>query len=148
MQPLQPEAVSATVSHPVSDLSDRVRLRLREEMDRRGLSQQDVADLLKWTQSKVAQKLTGRTPMTLDELDALCFAVSLRPTEVVRDRGYEFCADLTPTEMRILERVRERGQHVIDSILNILEPFAPHARKPLERRGGPKKPILGRPRIR
>lgn len=103
------------------DLNDRVRARLRDEMTQKHLSQQEVADLIGWTQSKVAQKLTGRTPITLDELAALCFAVGLPITEAVRDRGLEFCAEMLPHELRLLEHYRQQPQDIRDALLKILK---------------------------
>jgi len=49
-------------------LSERVRERLRDEKTRRHFSEREIAQLIDWSQSKVAQKLAGRTPITLDEL--------------------------------------------------------------------------------
>lgn len=106
----------------MSDIGDRVRHRLREEMARLKRGQQDIADLVQWTQSRVAQKLTGRTPITLEELDALAFAVDLPVTELVRDHGLEFCAEMTPTELRVLERFRQLApdqQHALMTILDV-----------------------------
>jgi transcriptional regulator with XRE-family HTH domain len=119
------------------DMAERVRRRLREEMDRRDLSQQDVADLITWTQSKVAQKLTGRTPITLDELEALCFGVSITPVEAVRDHGLEFVADLTPTELRLLQRLRQLPRHELDAVMTLIH-LKPQTSAP-ERHAGPLK---------
>lgn len=101
-------------------LNERVRQRLREEKDKAKLSERDVADLIQWTQSKVAQKLGGRTPITLDELEALCFALSLNIAEAVRDRGYEFYAELAPYELRMLERVRRMPKPHREAVLTLI----------------------------
>lgn len=125
------------------DLKDRVRERLREAKHDQGLSERDLADLLRWSHSKVAKKLTGRTEITLDELEALCGAVSISPTEAVRDRGLEFVAEMTPTELRRLELIRRLPKNVleaVDVLLNV-------KRAELERRGvTPKRPLYGKPR--
>lgn len=115
---LQTKDLSATVMPRLmsDDLSERVRLRLREEMGRKKLSQQDLADLIQWTQSRVAQKLTGRTPITLEELSALCFGVGLSLVEAVRDHGLEFCAQMTPSELRVHQRVRELPPAMVDAL--------------------------------
>lgn len=105
----------------MGDLSDRVRLRLREEMGKSGLSQRDVADLIGWTQSKVAKHLTGRVEIGLDALEALCFAVGLSATEVVRDHGLEFCAEMQPHELRLLEHFRQQTPDTRDAFLKILK---------------------------
>lgn len=87
-------------------LNERIRQRLNEEKAKRKLSTRDIAGLIGWSQARVAQKLTGRTPITMDELEGLCFALSLSPTEAIRDRGMEFSAEMTPTELRALEYLR------------------------------------------
>lgn len=110
------------------DIAERVRARIRDEMHRRDLSQQAVADTLQWTQSRVAQKLTGRTPITLEELELLCFAVGVSPTEAVRDHGLEFCAEMTPTELRLFERVRQLPPPVFEAVLVLLDVRSPKTR--------------------
>jgi transcriptional regulator with XRE-family HTH domain len=105
---------------PVSVRSDQARLRVREEMERQRLSQRDVAGLLGWSQSRVAKILTGRVQLVLDDLEALCFAVSLPLTEAVRDHGLEFCAEMTPTELRALESLRRTSDEDRAAILTLL----------------------------
>jgi len=85
------------------------------------LSQREIADLLRWSQSRVAKLLTGRVEMGVDDLAGLCFALDLRLTEVVRDHGLEFLAEMTPTELRILERLRQIPQPVIDAVMTLLD---------------------------
>jgi transcriptional regulator with XRE-family HTH domain len=133
---------------PVSEFSERVIQRIRDEMARKHLSQLEVAGLLQWTQSRVTQKLNHRSPTTLDELEALCFAVGMSVVEVVRDPGLEFVADMTPSEMRIVQRMRQLAPPVIQAILTILrlnettEVETRYAKKP--------KPILAplKPRLK
>ena len=66
MNPLRTKQLSETI--PAMRLSERVRERLRDEKTRRHFSEREIAQLIDWSQSKVAQKLAGRTPITLDEL--------------------------------------------------------------------------------
>lgn len=144
MNPLQNLDLSATLH--LMTLNDRVRERFKDEKARKHLSERDLAGMLNWSQSKVAQKLSGRTPMTLDEFDALCFALSLSPTEAVRDRGLEFCADMTPTELRILEVYRAMPK---DTRENFEQFFLYQTRIRVESRGITKsKPIIPRGRAR
>lgn len=142
VHPLHGKDLTATVAN-VADLNDRVRRRLRDEMTDRNLSQQDVADLLKWTQSRVAQKLTGRTPITLDELEALAFAVGLSLPELVRDHGLEFCAEMTPTELRMFQLLRKLPINVRDSVFTLLR--VPSSSKP-DRHAKPLKRAIGKGR--
>lgn len=87
-------------------LSERVRQRLRDEMSRKNLSQRDLASLLNTNQSRISKLLNGQIGMDVDDLDALCMVLSVPPTEAVRDRGLEFCAEMTPTELRLFEQMR------------------------------------------
>ncbi len=86
--------------------SEEARAQIREEMKRKALVQRDLAGILGWSQSRVAKVLTGRVVLSLDDLSSLCFGLGLSVVEVVRDRGMEFCAEMTPTELRLHERVR------------------------------------------
>lgn len=101
-------------------LSDRVRARIRDEMTAKKLSQRDLAGILEWSQGRVAKLMTGRVKITVDDLAALCFAVNIPPSEAIRDRGLEFYAELTPTELRILEKLRTSEKPYYDAILTIL----------------------------
>lgn len=102
-------------------MNDRVRDRLKEEAQKRKLSQRDLAGFLQWTLSKVSKKLNGYTMIDLNELEALCFAVGITPTEAVRDRGLEFCAEMTPTELRVLEQIRKLSKPTFDAYLQVLQ---------------------------
>src|SRR5215204_2060480 len=101
--------------------SEDIRIRLRDEMSRQRLSQRDVAGMLGWSQSKVAHILTGHVEMNVDDLAEMCSVLRLSLTEAVRDRGLEFCADLTPTELRILERVRQLPSNLVDAFMLLLD---------------------------
>jgi transcriptional regulator with XRE-family HTH domain len=87
----------------MSRLNDLVRERLREELQRKDWSQRDIADLLQWSQSRVAKLLAGRVEFSLNELEAFCTMLHLRPTEVVRDRSLEFSREMTPSDLRVFE---------------------------------------------
>lgn len=124
-------------------LNEQAALRLELARKKSGHSEQDLADMLKWSQSRVSQKLTGKTPITLDELSALCMMLKMTPVEAVRDHGLEFCAEMTPTELRALENLRLLPQNERDAIITILRAKA--GAKP-DRHAGPlpKKRITNR----
>lgn len=100
--------------------SVRARARIRAEMEKRHLSQRDVANLLGWTQSRVSKNLNARIELGVDDLESLCFAVGISLTESVRDHGLEFCAEMTPTELRILENLRGLPAPERDAIATLL----------------------------
>jgi transcriptional regulator with XRE-family HTH domain len=85
------------------------------------LSQRDVADLLQWSQSKVSKLLKGRSDLGVDDLSALCFAVGITLTEAIRDRGMEFYAEMAPTELRVLERLRGMSPALREAFLLLLD---------------------------
>lgn len=130
-------------------VSDRIRARLRDEMDARDLSQEDLAILLSrrtkkvWSQSKVAKYLTGRVDLKIEGLNnfAECLGISL--AELVRDPGLEFYAEMTPTELRLFHKIR-RNPKWMDAILVLagLPITPPTTETPVElpakkKRGGP-----------
>ena len=90
-------------------------------MTRLQLSQRDVAGLLGWSQSKVAHILTGHVVLSVDDLADFCFALGLRVTEAVRDRGLQFCAEMTPSELRTLEKMRQLPATVLDAVMTLLD---------------------------
>lgn len=102
-------------------LNERARQAIRDAADKRKLSHRTLAGFLNWGFNKVTQKMTGRTPMTLNEFAALCFAVGIQPTEAVRDRGLEFCAEMTPTELRVLEHYRKLPKQAAEGLLQFLQ---------------------------
>jgi transcriptional regulator with XRE-family HTH domain len=86
--------------------ADEARLRIREEMIRKGLNQRDLADQLQWSQSKLGKILNGRTTLAVDDMAEICYMIGLRPAEAVRDHGFEFVADMTATELRLHQRLK------------------------------------------
>lgn len=148
MNSLQSQDLSVTVcAIMIERLAERARRRVREELDRLGVTQRDICGQLKWSQAKVAQKLTGRTPWTLDELDSLCFIAGIPATEAVRDRGLEFCAEMTPSEMRLLEVWRKMSQADRDAYFQIMTGKATGG-KTEQRRALPSKIVKKRQSVR
>lgn len=84
------------------------------------LSLRDVGGMLDWSHSRVDKILRGIVRLTLPDLSALCFAVDLPVTEALRDRGMEFYAEMTPTELRVLERLRALPKAEYEAMLVIL----------------------------
>ncbi len=90
----------------MESLSHRVLARIRHEMRDKKISQPDLAGMLHCSQSRISKILTEAAKLKVDTLGDLCQIVGLAVTEVVRDRGMEFVAEMTPTELRILEHIR------------------------------------------
>lgn len=141
LRPLSVSQFSASVCSLMPKLSEQVRLRIREEMERKDMSQRDVAGILDWSQSRVAHLLTGRVEMCVDDVQGFAFALGFLPTELVRDRGLEFCAEMTPTEFRLFERIRQLTpdqRQALMTIVNVtlVEPRRATAKAKLSRGRG------------
>ena len=119
-------------------LAETIRRRIRDEMRRQKLSQRDLATRLTWTQSRVGKILTGNTALSVDDLGAMCSALQISLVEVVRDPRLEFVADISPYELRVLERFRDVELALQDAVAVILQ-----VKKPTSDRLG-KAPKLGR----
>jgi transcriptional regulator with XRE-family HTH domain len=124
--------------------AERALLRVRAEMARKKMSQRDVAGILDWSQSRVSKNLNERIELGVNDLGDLCFAVGISLTEAVRDQGLEFCAELTPTEVRVLEGLRHIPQGLSDYIVGFILHLSGTAKHRPERHAGP----LDKPRKR
>ena len=109
----------------VFEVSQRVRARVRDELAHRRISQRIAAERLSqftgetWTQSKVHKILTGQVQLLVDDLAAFARLLDLSLAEVMREPGREFVADLTPSELRLLEAVRDAPK-MIPLILDLI----------------------------
>lgn len=122
-------------------ISSNALLRIREEMHNKDINQRDMAERLKCSQGRVNKMLNGGVNLRVEDLGALARAVGLPITETLRDRGLEFYAEVTPREQRILERLRQRGSHVEQAVLQLLDV----EEKPLRRKvGRPMNSVLAR----
>lgn len=102
----------------VKDLAQRIVARLKDEFSRRQLSQRAVAKRLgqitgvTWTQPGVQKVLAGQVRLTVNDFAALAEIAGLSLVELVREPGRELLADLTPSELRLLEAVRFRPEYL------------------------------------
>lgn len=91
----------------MDDLSARVLTRIIEEIHNKQLNQRQLADALGWTPSKLGKVLAGKSTLGVAEMAAICGELMLSVVEAIRDPGMQFMADMTPTELRILDRIRQ-----------------------------------------
>lgn len=97
--------------------AERVRRRAAELIEERGWTQAALAQSLGKTQPWMSKFLRGDLDLGLDELDQLAQAIGSTAVELVRDpEGFQFCADLTPSEMALLRRVRKLSPSVRDAV--------------------------------
>lgn len=122
-------------------LAQRAVARIREEMSERKISQRDLAKELKCSQGRVAKLLNGGVHLRINDVGRMAEAVGLEPAEVVRDRGLTFYANMTPTEVAIVDRLRRRPQ-ALQGLLLMLDIKADETRTRVQ---VPKTPKRGRP---
>ena len=113
---------------PPKLLNDRVRERLAEEKLKRGLTERGLADSLGWSQSQVSYKLSGRTELSVNDLEHVCSILRLRLVAVVRDPNLELCDEMTPAELRFFKRFREVSKPLHDLIVKCVEENAENLR--------------------
>jgi len=101
-------------------IAERVVMRIREEMTERHISQRDIAETLKCSQGRVAKILNGGVNLRVNDVGVLAEAVGITVVEALRDRGLEFFAELTPSEVRILDRLRRRPPDVLQAVAMLL----------------------------
>ena len=65
-------------------LRERVAANVRAELARYGMQQVRVAQALGVTQQAVSQKLSGRRPLTLDDIEVIAALVDMTPDELLR----------------------------------------------------------------
>lgn len=65
-------------------LGTAVSREVRAEMARQRVTQERLADLVGLSAGQVSRRLSGRIPLTLQDLDLFAAALSLPPVELVR----------------------------------------------------------------
>jgi hypothetical protein len=103
----------------------RICARLRDEFSHKKISQRRIAQWLsertgeEWSQTSVQRVLAGGVRLLVDDLFLLAELAQISPTELVREPGKEFVADLTPSELRLVLAVRDRPK-MLDAVLAIV----------------------------
>lgn len=139
-----------SVTMPEQTASDRVRALLKDELRARDISQRELAEKVErltgeqWTQGRIGKVLNGDVELKVDDLDYISRAIGIFLSEAVRDRGLEFYAEMTPTELRLLSIYRRKPQPFKDAI-QILHDMTPVAVTPKLDTPVQKRPKRGRP---
>ena len=110
---LQTDRLVGNSDGTVVDGVQRARAIVRDELAHRRISQRVAAERLSqmtgelWTQSKVHKILTGQVEFSLRDLFWFARLLDLSVPAITREPGREFVADMTPSELDLLERVRD-----------------------------------------
>lgn len=124
-------------------LSERARMRLRDELYARRIMQRDACAHLEratgetWSQSRLSKTLNGEVGLLVDIAAALADMAGITLVDIVREPGRELVADLTPSEMQLLQAVRSRPQ-LLPALLQLLGPTARGERHPASIRAATK----------
>lgn len=108
-------------AHQPMTVADRALIRIRQEMTERHITQDDLAARLNCSQSRVGKILNGGINLRVNDLDLIARAVGISTVEAVRDRGLEFYAEMTPTELRLLERFRQQRPEISAAFFTLLD---------------------------
>lgn len=112
--------------------AQRICARLRDEFAHKKISQRAIAERLTtrtgevWSQPAVHKILTGQVRLTVNDLFLLAELAGLSPVELVRQPGLEFVADLAPTELTIIQAMRDRPE-LVALIAAVVGPPTPRA---------------------
>jgi transcriptional regulator with XRE-family HTH domain len=101
---------SLSVSLTAVGVTSRALARIRDAMKEHGVSQRALAERLGCSQGRVAKILKGRIRLTVEDLEQVAKAVGLPLVETIRNRGVEFFAELTPSELKVIEAMRQSPQ--------------------------------------
>lgn len=98
--------MSAETDNPAG----RVRERMRAWMETTQVGQREFAGDLQKSQVWLQKVLTGENHVRLKDLDEVAHAMRTTSSELVRSKEDRYQLELTPTEVRILEKLRRRPE--------------------------------------
>lgn len=89
--------------------ADRVRDRIRAWLDVSGETQEDFVRRFGRTKEWLQKVLSAENQVRLADIDRIARAMHMTPPDLVRDETEgRFQLDLSPTEVRLIHRVRHR----------------------------------------
>lgn len=101
-------------SNTPMDAAAAIRLRFRELLNNKGMSQRTLAQRLTkrtgtlWRESRLSKLLLGQIAFEVDDLILMADEAGISLVELFRQPGREFVADMTPTELRIVQALRDQ----------------------------------------
>lgn len=115
---------------PEPDPAERVRQRLADWMDVTGLTQREFARELKRSQPWLDKILTGENSVRLKDLDDIADKLRTTAADLVRVPSERRTVELTPTEVRIIERLRRRSE-LLEACAVLVEAYRGPEREPI-----------------
>ena len=113
--------------------ADAIRRRLRDLLYERKISQSQLCARLsqitgeEWLLQRLGKLLNGRIRLRVEDLVWIARAADLSLVELVREPGKEFVADLTPSELRLVDALRANPEltAVLTTFLTARTPARP-----------------------
>lgn len=107
--------------------AERVRLRMRDWMETTGLDQRTFADALGKSQVWLQKVLKGENHVRLRDLDQVAEAMRTSAAELVRDETARYTLECSPSEVRMIERLRHHPDiyQAVTTIVNARFPSKP-----------------------
>lgn len=103
-------------SQNASVTAEELRLRLRESLHKRGVSQSELVKRLsaasgeEWLIAHVSKIINGHIRLRVEDLLLIAQVADLSLVELFREPGRELVADLTPTELRLVHALRDHAE--------------------------------------
>ena len=99
---------------------ERVRLAILRWLDTTKLTQRQLAETMHRSQAWLDKVLQGKNDVRLEDLDVVARALRTTAPELVRAEEERYQMELSPTEVRVIERLRHR-QDLFDLIARLLD---------------------------
>lgn len=118
---------SVMTDKPAETPAERVRARMRQWLDVTGLTQEEFALSMEKGQEWLSAILKGKNDPRLRDLDLIADAMRTSAAELVRATSDRYQLELTPTEVRILEKLRRKPE-ILEGLVLLLEVRPPTPR--------------------
>lgn len=121
--------VKSTATPMKRPVKERMRVRIRARLDELGMTARELAQKARPGESDLALDswisgiLTGVQALSWKHFDAVCAALNMSPTELVREDD-SVLRELTPTEMALLRHYQQWPAQIQDRWLRLLDYFS------------------------
>lgn len=116
--------------------AERVRERLKHWLEITNLTQRELARTVKKSQVWVKHIVHGTNEVRLRDLDIIADAMRTTASELVRAEDERYQLELSPTEVRVIEKLRRRPE-LFQAVCTICEiPPPPVSQNRREKRPG------------
>jgi len=115
--------------------AEELRLRLRESLHKRGVSQAELVKRLsaasgeEWLVAHASKSINGHIRLRVEDLLLIALVADLSLVELFREPGRELVADLTPTELRLIHALRDHPE-IMRPLVDVVLKLTPTRKTP------------------